>query len=202
MFPSLSNPSSSPALPPKPGHSTTRLGNAASANAGLGWLLLPGSNMSPRHSQSHPAPYSLPYWHPLFPSSNKPFQLGCSLWTLFLHGPRCSKQKHSKQKHSWAIRMPVSNCVVSKPYCLVAIVYKLIRIFIGWSVHDKKRWPEVKEICFEYKPNTTLNHGIFLFLLLHSAQACEDLSYPNIFIAAEFCRSATSWLKKLHCIFI
>lgn len=149
--------------------------------------------------------YSFPCpgdWHPQLSSSNEQFQLGCSLWTLFLQGPCCSKQKHSKQKHSRAMRMPASNCVVSKPYCLVAIFYKLIRIFIGWSVHDMKRWVEVKEICFEYKPNPTSNHGTFLFLLLHSPQASEDLSYPNIFITAEFCRSATSWLKKLHHIFI
>lgn len=87
---------------------------------------------------------------------------------------------------AWAMRMLASNCVVSKPYCLVAIFYKLIRIFIGQSVHDKKRWVEVIEICFEYKPNPTLNHGILLFLLLHSPQACEDLLYPTISITAEF----------------
>lgn len=60
MFPSLCSPSSSSALPPKPGDSTARLGGAASANAGPGWFLLPRSNVSPRHSQSHPTPYSLP----------------------------------------------------------------------------------------------------------------------------------------------
>lgn len=57
---------------------------------------------------------------------------------------------------------------------------------MGRSVLDKKRCVEVIEICFEYKPNPTLNHVILLFLLLHSPQACEDLSYPTIFITAEF----------------
>lgn len=103
---------------------------------------------------------------------------------------------------AWATRTPASNCGVSKPYCLLAIFYKLIVIFIGTSVHDKKRWVEVREIHFYYKPNPTLNHCTSLFLLLSSPQACEDLSYPTIFITAEFCRSATSWPKKLYPIFI
>lgn len=46
--------------PPRPGDSTAGLGNAASTNAGPGWFLLPRGNVSPRHSQSHPTPYSLP----------------------------------------------------------------------------------------------------------------------------------------------
>lgn len=132
MSPLLCSPSSSSALPPKPGDSAARLGGTVSANAGPGWFLLPRSDVSPRHSQSHPTPYSLPHpgdWHLGFPA-------------LINH---CSSAAHSEHSSctvlaapsriilnkAWATRMPASNCVVSKPYCLVAIFYKLIWIFIG-----------------------------------------------------------------------
>lgn len=59
-----------------------------------------------------------------------------------------SKSILNKATRTQATRTLASNCVVSKPYCLAAIFYKLIRIFIGQSVRDKKRWVEAREICF------------------------------------------------------
>lgn len=130
----------SAAIPPKPGDSTARLGGAVSANAGPGWFLLPRSDVSPRHSQSHPTPYSLPYpgdQHLGFPALMNHFSSAAHSEHSSCTVPAAPSR--SILNTAWAMRMPASNCVVSKPYCLLAIFYKLIRIFIGRSVHDKKR---------------------------------------------------------------
>lgn len=127
----------------------SQAGKRSLSNAGLGWFLLPRSDVSPRHSRSHPAPYSLPYpgdWHLGFPALINHFSSAA-------HSERSSctvpaAPSRSILNKAQATRTPASNCVVSKPYCLAAILYKLIRIFIGWSVHDKKRQAEVREICF------------------------------------------------------